>query len=111
MEMTSKEIKEVYDAILNGETVQCKQIGSGKFLDIDFSNPEDGAQNMLESVFERDCEWIVKPEPTKIELYGYLEVDGFAHSDTKTELDTHKLTYLLDENNEPICESVKLEKL
>lgn len=111
MKMTNEQIKEVLDAFDEGKEIEFYSPTSGEWTkdtDIDSDCKED-----LLCALAQGYKYRVKPEPKKIELYTSIEetFEFEACSIFKCKNDTHKLTYLLDENNEPICESVKLEKL
>lgn len=111
MKMTNEEIKEVLDALDNGKAIQIlgTQNGTDTWLDSIVDNKKELLYN-----FYRGYKYRVKPEPENIELYGRFNLGNSVLDFTEdiwVESDTHKLSYLLDENGEPICDSIKLEKL
>lgn len=114
MKMTNEEIKEVLDALDNGKAIQIlgTQNGTDTWLDSIVDNKKELLYN-----FYRGYKYRVKPEPKKVELYGRFNLGKLGYSildfteDIWVESDTHKLSCLLNENGEPICDSIKLEKL
>ncbi len=111
MEITNKEIKDILDAFDRGEEMQVlRNLVSGfKWVDIVYD-----AKNSLLFDLSRDYEIRVKPQLKVIELFTYF-TDGKKTlgilSEGKTEYDTHKISYLLDEENNPVLDSFKIELL
>ena len=108
--MTNEEIKEVLDALDKGKAIQVlyKDCWKDSIL-----KTEEDKKELLYN-FYKGYKYRVKPEPKKIELYGRFNSSNSVLDFTEdiwVESDTHKLSYLLDENGDPICDSIKLEKL
>jgi len=106
--MTNEEIKEVLDAFDLGK--QIEEYGEQEKYWFKFL----GEKEVMIRLISRGVEYRVKPEPEKVELYGRFNLGNSVLDFTEdiwVESDTHKLSYLLDENGEPICDSIKLEKL
>lgn len=112
MKMTNEEIKEVLDAFDLGKELQFK-------TDVNWIiSTSKSKQELLFNLYaDEEIEYRVKPEPKKVELYGRFNLGKLGYSildfteDIWVESDTHKLSCLLNENGEPICDSIKLEKL
>lgn len=107
MKMTNEQIKEVLDAFDSEKELQYKT-RKGEWID---SNAKC-KKSLLYNIYIGH-KYRVKPEPRKIELYTKVDYDFELDYCSKEQFhaDTHKITYLVDENDEPICESIKLEKL
>ena len=114
MKMTNEEIKEVLDALDNGKAIQILRTENYSLIWEDsILKTEEDKKELLYN-FYIDYKYRVKPEPKKVELYGRFNLGNSVLDFTEdiwVESDTHKLSYLLDENGEPICDSIKLEKL
>ena len=101
MKMTNEEIKEVLDAFDLGK--QIEEYGEQEKYWFNYL----GEKEIMLRLITRGVIYRIKPEPRKLMYYG--GVGGF--NDFNNGKATHIISYLVEENGEPICDSVKLEKL
>jgi len=109
--MTNEEIKDILDAFDRGEKMQIGRIlvSGFKWCDIVYSDKKDLFYDLY-----KDNDVRVKPEPKVIELFTSFMGRNTMLTDTsdhETNGDTHKITYLLNEENKPILDSFKIEKI
>ena len=106
--MENKEILKVLEAFDNGDKLEF-EVSSKHWRQQDFSYKRE----ILEAI-ANGWRLRVKGKPKVIELFTSFMGRNTMLTDTsemQTTGDTHKITYILDEENKPVLDSFKMEEL